>query len=98
MNKKIIISLISLISGLALIFIVIMPFWSSIKALKEEIIQRKLTITATEELLAKVQQLDQEYQGLEEQGQKVFFALPEEKDIPFLLVNLIPWQPVMVYC
>jgi len=87
MNKKIIFSLISLISGLALIFIFIMPFWSSINALKEEIIQRKLVITATEELLAKVQQLDQEYQSFEEQGQKVFFALPEEKDIPFLLVQ-----------
>jgi len=87
MNRKNIIILISLICALVLIFIFLDPLWSSIKALQNEINQKKLSITATEELLAKTQELDQEYQPLTEQAQKVPFALPEEKDIPHLLTQ-----------
>lgn len=86
MNKKIII-LISLISGLALVFIFINPFWSSIKTLQKEIVQRKMEITKIGELLDKTQQLKQEYQKLEEEVQMIFLSLPQEKDIPHLLVQ-----------
>lgn len=87
MNRKNIIILISLISALVLVFIFLNPLWSSIKVLQNEINQKKLALTATEELLAKTQELDQEYQPLAEQAQKIPFALPEEKDIPHLLTQ-----------
>ncbi len=87
MNRKNIIILISLICALVLIFIFLDPLWSSIKVLQNEINQKKLSIIATEELLAKTQELDQEYQPLAEQAQKVSFSLPEEKDIPHLLTQ-----------
>jgi len=87
MSRKNIIILISLISALILVFVFLNPLWSSIKVLRNEINQKKLTLTAIEELLAKTQELNQEYQGLEEEGQKVPFALPKEKDIPYLLVQ-----------
>jgi len=87
MNRKNIIVLISLISALILVFVFLGPLWSSIKVLRNEINQKKLTLTATEELLAKTQDLDQEYQSLAEQAQKVPFALPKEKDVPYLLTQ-----------
>ncbi|MBL7154890.1 MAG: type 4a pilus biogenesis protein PilO [Candidatus Portnoybacteria bacterium] len=87
MNRKNIIILISLISALVLVFVFLDPLWSSIKVLRNEINQKKLALLATEELLAKTQELDQEYQPLAEQAQKVLFALPKEKDIPHLLTQ-----------
>jgi len=87
MNIKNIIILISLISALVLVFVFLDPLWSSIKVLRNEINQKKLALTVTEELLAKTQELDQEYQPLAEQAQKVSFALPKEENIPYLLVQ-----------
>ena len=87
MNRKNIIVLISLISALVLVFVFLDPLWSSIKVLQNEINQRKLTLTATEELLAKTQEINQEYQPLIEQAQKIPFVLPKEKDIPYLLIQ-----------
>lgn len=87
MNRKNVIILISLISASVLLFVFLDPLWSSIKVLQNEINQKKLALTATEELLVKTQELDREYQSLAEQAQKVSFALPKEKDIPYLLVQ-----------
>lgn len=87
MNRKNIIILISLIGALVLVFVFLDPLWSSIKVLRDEINQKKLALIATEELLAKTQELYQEYQPLAEQAQKVPFALPKEKDVPHLLTQ-----------
>jgi len=87
MDRKNIIILISLTGALVLVFVFLEPLWSSINVLRNEINQKKLAITVTEELLVKTQELEQEYQPLAEQAQKVPFALPKEKDIPYLLVQ-----------
>ncbi len=87
MNRKSIIILISLISALVLVFVFLEPLWSSIKVLRNEINQRKSVLAATEELLAETQELDREYQTLAEQAQRVSFALPQGKDIPYLLTQ-----------
>ena len=89
MNKKNIIILISLVGSLALIFVVLSPLWSSTKILRAELIERKDRMTQIEELLAKAQQIKQDYQDqeLEEEAQKIFSALPEEEDLPRLLVQ-----------
>jgi len=87
MNTKNIISLISLIGGLALIFFLISPLWSSIKILKAELISQDNEISKVEELLTRVQQIRQDYQKLEEEAQKIFSALPEEENLPRLLVQ-----------
>jgi len=87
MNQKIIISLISLAVGLALVFVFIDPFWSSIKVLKVELTKQEETIVKLEELLTKTQGLKESYQEFEEEAQDIFWALPQEEDIPHLLVQ-----------
>lgn len=87
MNKKIIISLISLVAGLALVFVFVIPEWSSIKILRTEISQKKTEVTKLEELLAKVQQLEEEYEDAKGEVDKAFLSLPQEEDVPHLLVQ-----------
>ncbi len=87
MNKKNIISLISLVGGLALIFFLINPLWSSIKVLKTELIEQENKISEVEELLDRVQQIEQDYQKLEKDALKIFSALPKEENLPRLLVQ-----------
>jgi Tfp pilus assembly protein PilO len=87
MNKKNIISLINLIISLVLIFIFIDPLWTSVKALKAETIKQEQKIAKIENLLAKVEQQEREYQELKEQADKILLALPEKEDIPYLLVQ-----------
>jgi len=85
--SKIAISLISLALATALVFFLIIPFWSSIQALKQELILKKEEVTKIEELLTKTQQLNQEYQEVSADTEKIFLALPSEEDIPHLLVQ-----------
>jgi len=87
MSKKNIIIIVSLVGALILVFIFIEPLWTSIKFLKQEIEQEKLEMVRTEKILAKVAEINQEYQGLEGEAEKISLALPEEKDIPYLLVQ-----------
>jgi Tfp pilus assembly protein PilO len=87
MNKKIVISLISLVIAGALVFVFIVPLWSSVKTLQREIGVKKQEVSKVEELLAKTRQLQKEYQEVEKEAAKIFLALPEEEDIPHLLVQ-----------
>lgn len=85
--SKIAISLIGLVLAAALVFFLIIPFWSSVQALKQELVSKKEEVTKIEELLAKTQQLDQEYKKVSEDAEKIFLSLPIEEDIPHLLVQ-----------
>ncbi len=87
MNKKIIVSVVSLLISLALISIFVFPLWSSVRTLRQEVTQKRLDLAKVEDLLNKTQQLKQELQGVEEESQRIFFALPKEKDIPNLLIQ-----------
>jgi len=87
MNKKIIISLVSLLISLALVFVFAYPLWSSISLLRKEIAQKETDLAKIEELLNKTRELKQGLQEVEEESQRIFFALPKEKDIPNLLVQ-----------
>ncbi len=87
MTKKNIIIIISLVGSLILVFVFVKPLWSSIKALNQEIEQKGLEITATEEILAKTAELNQEYQNLKDEADKISLALPKEEDISYLLIQ-----------
>jgi len=87
MNQKIIISLISLLIGAILIFVFANSLWASVKNLKEDIFQSEDYLTKLEELLLKTEELNQSYQEIGVEADKIFLALPNEKDIPFLLVQ-----------
>ena len=80
-------SLISLALAAALVFLLISPFWLSVKALKQELVLKKEEVAKIEELLAKTQQLNQEYEEVSEDIEKVFSSLPSEEDIPRLLIQ-----------
>ena len=85
--SKIAISLISLVLAAALVFLLIIPFWSSIKVLKQELVLKKEEATKIEELLTKTQQLSQEYEEVSKGAERISLSLPNEKDIPRLLVQ-----------
>lgn len=87
MNRKNIITLASLLLTLALVFIFIDPLWSSAKILRSEIARQQADLNKINELLEKTQKLDQELASLEEESQRIFLALPEEKDVPNLLIQ-----------
>lgn len=85
--RKILMSLVSLVFATALVFLLITPFWLSIKGLKQELVSKKEEVIKIEELLAKTQQLNQEYGEVSKDAEKVFLSLPIEEDIPHLLVQ-----------
>lgn len=87
MNKKIIISLISLALSLVLIFVFGFSQWSSIKIFRTELAQKKQLINEIKELLTKVGEIEQEYQEVADEAQKIFVGLPQEKDTAYLLVH-----------
>ena len=87
MNQKIIISLISLLIGLVLIFVFANSLWSSVKDLKKDISQNEYYLSKLEELLLKTEELNQDYQEIGVEADSLFLALPDEKDVPFLLVQ-----------
>jgi len=87
MSKRNIIIIISLVGALVLIFVLVEPLWSSTKLLKQEIERKKAEIAEVEKILARTSEINQEYQGLEGEAEKLSVALPEEEDIPYLLVQ-----------
>lgn len=87
MNNKIIISLISLIAVFGIVFFLVIPLWSSVSDLKVDMNGLKLERVEIERFLTKSRQIERNYLELEEEAQKVFLALPEGKDIPYLLIQ-----------
>ncbi|MFH0906638.1 MAG: type 4a pilus biogenesis protein PilO [bacterium] len=85
--NKIIIILISVGISATLIFVVVKPLSLSVIDLRDELVQKKQQISDTQELLNKTEQLKFEYEEVEQDAQKIFLALPEESDIPYLLVQ-----------
>ncbi len=87
MSKKNIIGLISFIISLALIFIFILPLFSSVKVMYLDLDQKRQQIEKLKELLDKVKKMEQSYGSVSEEVEKVLLTLPEEKDLPQLLVQ-----------
>ncbi len=87
MNKKIIISLISLTLSIALIFLFAFSQWPLIKDLRTELTQKKQILNELNELLDRVNQIEEEYQEVTDDAQKIFLGLPTKKDISYLLVH-----------
>jgi len=87
MNQKIIISLVSLLIGAILIFVFTNSLWVSVKDLKKDISKSEDYSAKLEELLLKTEELNQDYQEIGVEADKLFLALPNEKDVPFLLVQ-----------
>ncbi|MFH1461156.1 MAG: type 4a pilus biogenesis protein PilO [Patescibacteria group bacterium] len=87
MERKNLISLISLAASLLLIFFLLSPLWNSTKILRAEISHEQKELDSLEKLLIKTEELEQTYQGLKEQADKVLLALPEQEDLSFLLVQ-----------
>ena len=88
MNKKNIISLISFIISLILIFVFVFPLFSSARAIYSDLTQKRQEIEKLKELSGKIGKIEQDYDSISEAVEKVLLALPEEKDLPQLLVQL----------
>jgi len=87
MNKKNIIAAISFIISLALMFVFIFPLFSSAKVMYLDLSQKRQEIEKLKELLDKVEKISQNYDSISEEVEKILLALPEEKDLPQLLVQ-----------
>ena len=87
MNQKNIISLISFIVSLILIFVFVFPLFSSARAIYSDLTQKRQEIEKLKELSGKIGKIEQDYDSISEAVEKVLLALPEEKDLPQLLVQ-----------
>ena len=87
MNQKNIISLISFIVSLILIFVFVFPLFSSARAIYSDLTQKRQEIEKLKELSGKIGKIEQDYDSISEAIEKVLLALPEEKDLPQLLVQ-----------
>lgn len=87
MSKKNIIAVISFIISLALMFVFIFPLFSSAKVMYLDLSQKRQEIEKLKELLDKVEKISQNYNNVSEEVEKILLALPEEKDLPQLLVQ-----------
>ena len=87
MNKKNIISLISFIISLVLIFLFVFPLFFSVKAMYLDLSQKRQEIEKLKELSDKIEKIKQDYGDISEEVEKILLTLPEEKDLPQLLVQ-----------
>lgn len=87
MNQKNIISLISFIVSLILIFVFVFPLFSSAREIYSDLNQKRQEIEKLKELSGKIGKIEQDYDSISEAVEKVLLALPEEKDLPQLLVQ-----------
>ncbi len=86
MNKKVIIILVNLLVSIALVFVFADPLWNSVKSLRVDIDKRGQEVKKVEQFLAKVQELEKEYQEMGGEGVKdIVSVLPKEKDLPYLM-------------
>ena len=87
MNKRVIIIFVNIILIIVLVFIFAKPLWNSIRNLKIEVVKQEQGIKNIEELLVKVQELEQKYQEAGEDIEKLSLALPKERDLPYLITQ-----------
>ena len=87
MNPKIVISLISLLVGITLVFVFIVPNWSSIKILRFEVGILEQDVVDLEKLLSETRQIKEKYIQAEEDAKRIFLAIPKQRDLPYLLIQ-----------
>ncbi|MBU1292397.1 type 4a pilus biogenesis protein PilO [Patescibacteria group bacterium] len=87
MNKRTVIILVNIVLIVVLAFIFIKPSWDSIKSLKIKIAEQKQEVFNIENLLVKVQELEQKYQEVGKDVEKLSLALPKERDLPYLITQ-----------
>ena len=85
MNKRLTISLLSLVIGVILIFLIIDPLWSSVGILRERVKSKVNEITRIETLLIKKEELEKRYQETLEAISKVSLSLPNGEDTSYLI-------------
>lgn len=90
MNKHLIIIIILFIAIISIVFWLILPIYNQISYNYQVISDKKNELQETKDLIAKMKELDEKYKQLEADGyiKKIDFALPEEEDLPSLIVNL----------
>ncbi len=87
MEKRSYISIISFLISLGLIFFVAKPLWSYVGFLRNEIGKYKDEKSEVQELISKTNQLKQKYQQVREEAERAVNALPQEQDVPYLIVQ-----------
>jgi len=87
MSKKTIFILISLVLSVVLILVFVKPLWGSVRVLRTEMAKQEQRVESVEELLVKAQELEQKYQDMGGDVDKISLALPKEKDLPYLITQ-----------
>jgi Tfp pilus assembly protein PilO len=88
MNRRTIITLINLtITGL-LVFLFVIPFYSSATDLKNEKEKLQEELQGTKDFLAKAEKASQEYREIEKEAQKMSLSLLKKEDVAEILVQI----------
>lgn len=88
MSIKTIIIILSLLTSVGIIWQLILPAYSDVKAKQEMLEQKKVELQKLEELINQMNELMSVYKEKETEIEKVSQILPEGKDIPGLLVQV----------
>lgn len=85
--KKGIINFILILVFVAVLFLLDLPIYNKVTFLRGETKGREDLLKEKEELLAKVNQLKGIYENRQDEIKRVYYVLPQEKDIPSLIVQ-----------
>ena len=87
MDKKVIITFLNIVVAVILVLVFIDPLWTSVGVLRLEADDQNQEVKKVEDLLAKIQAVEQDYQDVVEAASKISLALPKEKDLPYLITQ-----------
>ena len=87
MNKKNVISLISFVVSILLVLFLFIPLFSSAKGAYLELRDKNKEIEKLKNLSNEIEKMKANYDSIAEEAEKVLLTLPDEKDIPQLLVQ-----------
>ena len=87
MNKKNVISLISFVVSILLVLFLFIPLFSSTKGAYLELRDKNKEIEKLKNLSNEIESIKANYDSIAEEAEKVLLTLPDEKDIPQLLVQ-----------
>ena len=85
-SKKNIITIICFLVALGIIIFPMALIWQSVKSLKKEVGEKKAALAIVEDLVVSTNQI-KKWGTIEKEAAKIFLAVPEQKDIPGLLVQ-----------
>lgn len=87
MSNKLIISVLSLVAGVAVIFLLLSPRWAEVKGVQARAVKLEEHKAGLEQFLKKSRELETKYAEVKAEAESAFLALPPGEDVLYLIVQ-----------